>query len=90
MEQLNGFPKKWAAIARDLADEPTGNLDEETGESVLGMLLELTRGAGKTLFMATHAPEVAAQADRVLHLVHGKLMSDQIWRAQHAGLYADD
>ncbi|MCB0144879.1 MAG: ABC transporter ATP-binding protein, partial [Caldilineaceae bacterium] len=56
-----------------LADEPTGNLDEETGETVLELLLELTRNAGKTLIMATHALDVAQQADRVLHLVHGKL-----------------
>ncbi|MCB0122908.1 MAG: ABC transporter ATP-binding protein [Caldilineaceae bacterium] len=65
------------ALAHDpllvLADEPTGNLDEDTGDTVLTLLLELTRDAGKTLFMATHAPEVARQADRVLHLVHGKL-----------------
>lgn len=97
-DKLSGGEQQRVAIARALvhdpllilADEPTGNLDEETGESVLGLLLELTRDAGKTLFMATHAAEVAAQADRVLHLVHGKLMSDQVWRAQHAGLYADD
>ena len=41
------------------------------------LLLELTRDAGKTLFMATHAPEVTQQADRVLHLVQGKLVADR-------------
>ncbi len=85
-DKLSGGEQQRVAIARALAhdpllvlaDEPTGNLDEETGATVLSLLLELTRDAGKTLFMATHAPEVAAQADRVLHLVHGKLVNDQL------------
>ena len=82
--ELSGGQQQRVAIARAIvtepstlfADEPTGNLDEDTGESVLGLLLELTRGAGKTLLMATHAPEIAKQADQVLHLVHGKLLND--------------
>ncbi len=84
-DKLSGGEQQRVAIARALAhdpllvlaDEPTGNLDEETGATVLNLLLELTRDAGKTLFMATHAPEVAQQADRVLHLVHGKLVNDE-------------
>ena len=91
-DRLSGGEQQRVAIARALihdpllilADEPTGNLDEETGQLVLNLLLELTRGAGKTLFMATHAPEVAQRADRVLHLLHGKLISDQMWREQHS------
>ena len=51
---------------------------------MLALLLEMTRDTGKTLFMATHAPEVARLADRVLHLDHGKLVSDQVWRAEHS------
>jgi putative ABC transport system ATP-binding protein len=90
-DKLSGGEQQRVAIARALvhdpllilADEPTGNLDEETGATVLALLLELTRDSGKTLLMATHAPEVAQQADRVLHLVHGKLVGDQQWRAQH-------
>jgi putative ABC transport system ATP-binding protein len=97
-DKLSGGEQQRVAIARALvhnpllilADEPTGNLDDETGETVLRLLLELTRDAGKTLLMATHAPEVARQADRVLHLVHGKLVSDRLWRAQHPELYGDD
>jgi putative ABC transport system ATP-binding protein len=89
-DRLSGGEQQRVAIARALvhnpllilADEPTGNLDEETGDSVLRLLLELTRDMGKTLIMATHAPDVAQQADRVLHLVHGKLVSDELWRAQ--------
>jgi putative ABC transport system ATP-binding protein len=88
-DKLSGGEQQRVAIARALAhdpllilaDEPTGNLDEDTGESVLTLLLELTRDAGKTLFMATHAPDVARQADRVLHLDHGKLVSDRTQQA---------
>ncbi len=83
-DKLSGGEQQRVAIARALihdpllvlADEPTGNLDEDTGDSVLGLLLELTRGAGKTLLMATHAPEIAQQADQVMHLVHGKLVGE--------------
>ena len=97
-DRLSGGEQQRVAIARALvhnpllilADEPTGNLDEETGDSVLRLLLELTRDLGKTLIMATHAPEVAAQADRVLHLLHGKLVSEEIWRAQHGGPSGND
>lgn len=80
-DKLSGGEQQRVAIARALvhdpllilADEPTGNLDEETGDTVLTLLLALTRGAGKTLIMATHAPEIALLADQVLHLEHGKL-----------------
>ncbi|MEZ4609488.1 MAG: ABC transporter ATP-binding protein [Caldilineaceae bacterium] len=62
-DKLSGGEQQRVAIARALAhdpllilaDEPTGNLDEDTGDTVLALLLELARGAGKTLFMATHA-----------------------------------
>ena len=60
-----------------LADEPTGNLDEETGESVMQLLLELTRDAGKTLIMATHSPEIVPYADRVCRIHDGKLVVTQ-------------
>jgi putative ABC transport system ATP-binding protein len=85
-DKLSGGEQQRVAIARALAhdpllvlaDEPTGNLDDETGDTVLKLLLELTRDAGKTLIMATHAPEVAQQADRMLHLVHGKLVNNPV------------
>lgn len=83
-DKLSGGEQQRVAIARALvhdpllilADEPTGNLDEETGDTVLDLLLELTRDAGKTLIMATHAADVAQQANRVLHLVQGKLVAN--------------
>jgi len=56
-----------------LADEPTGNLDEDTGEQVLSLLDRLTRRAGKNMIMVTHNPEAAAYADRVLYLREGRL-----------------
>ncbi len=80
-DKLSGGEQQRVAIARALAhdpmlllaDEPTGNLDEETGALVLELLLELTRAAGKTLIMATHNPEIAHLADRVLRVVDGRL-----------------
>lgn len=80
-DKLSGGEQQRIAIARALvhepkivlADEPTGNLDEDTGESVLKMLLDMTRGAGKTLIMATHNPEIVPLADRVCRIQDGKL-----------------
>lgn len=82
-DKLSGGEQQRVAIARALAhdpmlvlaDEPTGNLDEETGERVLALLLELTRAAGKTLIMATHSPEVVPLADCVYEIHDGKLMA---------------
>jgi putative ABC transport system ATP-binding protein len=80
-DKLSGGEQQRIAIARALvhepkivlADEPTGNLDEETGESVLKILLDMTRDAGKTLIMATHNPEIVPLADRVCRIQDGKL-----------------
>jgi putative ABC transport system ATP-binding protein len=80
-DKLSGGEQQRVAIARALvqepalvlADEPTGNLDEETGETVLQLLLELTRDAGKTLVMATHNPEIVPLADRVCRIHDGAL-----------------
>lgn len=83
-DKLSGGEQQRIAIARALvhdpelvlADEPTGNLDESTGESVLGLLDRLTRQAGKNLLMVTHSAESAAWADRIFHLRDGKLELD--------------
>lgn len=56
-----------------LADEPTGNLDEATGEQVLGLLLSLAREEGSALVLVTHGAELARRADRILHLAGGRL-----------------
>jgi putative ABC transport system ATP-binding protein len=81
-DKLSGGQQQRVAIARALAhnpqiilaDEPTGNLDEETGERVLELLLNLTRTTRKTLIMATHNPEIARHADRVLRVQDGHLI----------------
>jgi len=56
-----------------LADEPTGNLDEATGEQVLGLLLALAREEGSALVLVTHGADLARRADRTLHLAGGRL-----------------
>lgn len=94
-DRLSGGEQQRIAIARALiheptlvlADEPTGNLDEETGHTVLKLLLRLTRDAGRTLIMATHNPEVIPLADRVCRIHEGKLMITAR-REQTVGEYA--
>ena len=83
-DKLSGGEQQRVAIARALvhdpllllADEPTGNLDAETGEVVMALLKEMSRTVGVTLLMATHAQEIAHHADRVLHLIGGKLVPE--------------
>ena len=80
-ERLSGGEQQRVAIARALvhdplivlADEPTGNLDEETGEQVLHLLDTLTRQTGKNLIMVTHSHENAVRADRIFNLQGGCL-----------------
>jgi predicted ABC-type transport system involved in lysophospholipase L1 biosynthesis ATPase subunit len=57
-----------------LADEPTGNLDEATGERVMTLLVELARAEGSGLLLVTHSAELADRADRVLRLHDGRLV----------------
>jgi putative ABC transport system ATP-binding protein len=79
--RLSGGEQQRVAIARALvhdpllvlADEPTGNIDEETGQQVLALLDRLTRQAGKNLILVTHSPDAAAYADRILYLRDGQL-----------------
>lgn len=81
-DRLSGGEQQRVSLARAvvhdpillLADEPTGNLDENTGETVLGLLDSLTRKAGKNLIMVTHNPDIADLADRVIQLQDGKLV----------------
>ena len=79
--QLSGGELQRAAIARAvvhdpalvIADEPTGNLDSANGARILDALVRLNRDRGLTLLLATHAAEVAAAADRVVHMRDGQV-----------------
>lgn len=87
-DKLSGGEQQRVAISRALAhnpmlvlaDEPTGNLDSDTGDKVLDVLLDLTRQAGKTLIMATHSPSMTQHADRVVNLQGGRLIRRTAWR----------
>ena len=80
--QLSGGEKQRVAICRALvnnpevifADEPTGNLDSANDSIILNLLLELRREHGTTLLLATHSKEIAATADRVVHLMDGRIV----------------
>ena len=80
-DRLSGGEQQRVAVARAviheprllLADEPTGNLDSETGAVVLALLQRLARAAGHALLLATHSREAASIADRVLVFDHGQL-----------------
>jgi putative ABC transport system ATP-binding protein len=81
-DRLSGGEQQRVAVARALAhdpllvlaDEPTGNLDLETGLQVLEILDRLTRQAGKTMVMVTHSPEVVGLADRVFRIEDCRLV----------------
>jgi len=80
-EQLSGGQQQRAAIGRSfaarprliLADEPTGNLDEENSDIVLDIAFELVEQTGSTLLLATHSRRLAERADRTLRLSAGQL-----------------
>jgi predicted ABC-type transport system involved in lysophospholipase L1 biosynthesis ATPase subunit len=79
--ELSGGEQQRVAIARALtndpdiifADEPTGNLDSKTGDTIIDLLLELARGRQKTLLVVTHDSRLAARGDRRLHIADGVL-----------------
>lgn len=81
-ETLSGGEQQRTAVARALAhrpkillaDEPTGNLDEDTGARVIGLLAGLAREQRTTMLIVTHSERVADAADRVLQLQHGSIV----------------
>ncbi|HAV12905.1 MAG TPA: ABC transporter ATP-binding protein [Opitutae bacterium] len=81
--KLSGGERQRVAVARALinnpplvlADEPTGNLDEATGEAVMELLLDLANEESKSLVLVTHNPEFAERTQRQLHLHLGKFES---------------
>jgi len=83
--QLSGGEQQRVALARAaaprpailLADEPTGNLDAANGAAIMEMLFGLRDRHGATLVLVTHAPELAARCDRVVHLADGRVSGEQ-------------
>jgi lipoprotein-releasing system ATP-binding protein len=83
--ELSGGEMQRAAIARALiaqpelllADEPTGNLDQATGQDIMKILRTLNQSQGLTIVMVTHDQTLAAQADRIVRLARGKIEKKQ-------------
>ena len=83
--QLSGGEQQRVALARAFsnkpsilfADEPTGNLDEETGEKVIQLLFQLNQEAGTTLVIITHDLNLANRTEQILRLKGGKVMSNE-------------
>ena len=84
--QLSGGEQQRVSIARAFAnepailfaDEPTGNLDGETGATIENLILELNKTAGTTLIMVTHDLDLAKRTDRVITMKNGKLFTDTL------------
>ncbi|WMN07940.1 ABC transporter ATP-binding protein [Marivirga arenosa] len=82
--QLSGGEQQRVSIARAFAnqpkilfaDEPTGNLDEETGATIESLIFDLNKELGTTLVLVTHDNELAEKTDRILQLKGGKLIKD--------------
>ena len=90
-QQLSGGQQQRVAVARAivnqpeliLADEPTGNLDSEHGGEVMDILAQLNK-EGTTIVMVTHAPECSRYADRIVHMLDGRVVAEEAPGAQHA------
>lgn len=88
--QLSGGEQQRVGIARAFiskptilfADEPTGNLDTETGAQVEEILFNLNKQEGTTLVIVTHDPELAEKCDRTIRLKGGKILSDTIQNSE--------
>jgi putative ABC transport system ATP-binding protein len=82
--ELSGGERQRVAIARALvnspsiilADEPTGNLDTQSSHEIMGLLQQL-HGRGATIVMVTHEPDIGDYAERILHLLDGRIASDR-------------
>lgn len=87
--QLSGGEQQRVAIARALvpepelllADEPTGNLDESTGEEIIALMFNAQRARGQTLVLVTHDRRLAARCDRVVRVRDGQLVEENLQEA---------
>lgn len=94
--QLSGGEQQRVAIARAFinrpkllfADEPTGNLDTDTSESIESLLFELNRDAGTTLVVVTHDLELARRTRRIIRLRNGRIASDEPASAETEAIIA--
>jgi len=83
-DQLSGGQQQRVAVARALvaeptlilADEPTGNLDTNSGDEIAGLLRKVSQEYGRTVVMVTHDPRIAAYADRIIFLKDGKMIDE--------------
>ncbi len=83
--QLSGGEQQRVALARAfaprprllLADEPTGNLDQATGEAVMDLLFDLRAKSGATLLLITHDARLAARCSRRVHIADGRVLADE-------------
>ena len=84
--QLSGGEQQRVAIARAfacrppvlLADEPTGNLDSQTGETIIALLRRMHREEGATMILVTHDPGIAKAAERIVNLLDGRIDGDRL------------
>jgi putative ABC transport system ATP-binding protein len=96
--QMSGGQQQRVSIARSLvsepkiifADEPTGNLDSRTTIEILEFLQKIVREQGKTLIMVSHDIEVAMYADRIVHMLDGKITSIEDNRKNIVAVEAKD
>ncbi|MGH7229253.1 MAG: ABC transporter ATP-binding protein [Nitrospiraceae bacterium] len=81
--ELSGGEQQRVAVARALmqrpdlvlSDEPTGNLDTHTGEALFALMREMNRARGTTFVIVTHNEKLSAQADRIIHMEDGRIIS---------------
>jgi putative ABC transport system ATP-binding protein len=93
--EMSGGEQQRVAIARSLAnnpsvilaDEPTGNLDSNTGTVVMDFLRYLHEQEGLTIVMVTHDEHVAKQADRIAYLKDGEIIADKLTRPHHVHVH---
>lgn len=90
--QMSGGQQQRVGVARALvvdpkiifADEPTGNLDSHTSEEVMELMQQVVKKQGKTLVMVTHDDHLAAYADRIVHIIDGKIVKVEVNSAKEA------